>query len=202
MEKRNIYENKNPKLRELKQARYVEPLAKEVQRMARQINQRFYRLEKVGKENDTAYRYAIKETDKQKPRYSTNLDKLSQMSLNELYELGVQINAKLVSKTSTITGLNQIAEKRLSMSLDTIFKDDEKPSQENWRKFLENGGGELMNNKWYSSFQIAEDWREIVDKGGVTIKQFIKTYKQQEKKKDDIDYGIIRKRLKNLVKKR
>lgn len=201
MPKKNIYENRNPKLRELKQLRKVDVLAKEVQRMAKQVNQRLYRLEKKGLTGDTAYRYAVKETDKSKPRYSTNINKLKEKSLQELYELGIQLNAKIVSKTSTITGLKEIENKRLEMSLKGIFEDNNVTiNKEDWKNFLNNGGGELMNNKWLDSFQVAEDWREFTSPGGLTNKEFIEIYKKELEKEKDFDYSNIRRKLINIRK--
>lgn len=197
---RDIYESKLSKLRELKQLRKTDVLAKEIQRLARQINQRFYRLEKKGLEGDTAYRYAQRETSKSKPRYTTNINKLEDMSIQELYELGTKINAKIVSKTSTITGLSQLAERRITMGLKELFGDTTKEEKDEWIKFLENGGSELMNNRWFSSYQVAEDWREFTASGGISLDKFIAEYNQQ-KNKEDFDYGDLRRRLVNLKKK-
>ena len=80
-------------LRELRQARNVPLLAKEVQKMAKQINQRFYRLEKAGLSNDSyAYEYASNLLGKVKPRYPTSLKKLQNMQRDELYKLALEIN--------------------------------------------------------------------------------------------------------------
>lgn len=200
MPRQDIYSNSNPKLRELKQLRMVEPLAKEVQRMAKQINQRFYRLEKRGIQQDTAYRYAQQETGKDKPRYTVNINKLEEMSIQQLYELGIQINAKLVSKTSTITGIKLINERRIQSGLKELFGDDYDELENDWKNFLEAGGGELMNNKWFDSYQIAEDWREYTASGGVSIKQFLYEY-NRIKDKSNFDYGALRRRLINVRKR-
>lgn len=202
---RNIYKNNNQKLRELKQARSVDLLAQEVQRMSKQINQRFYRLEKQGKGlTDTAYRYAQKELERDKPRYSVNLSKLKEMSIQELYELGIEINAKLVSKTSTIRGLSEVAQKRLEMGLREAFDvpEGEKITQDmkdEFDNFLANGGSELMNSKWLDSYQVAEDWREYTYQGGVSLKDFVDTYNTYKEK--EVDYGYIRRNLNKINRK-
>ena len=207
--KRDIYKGKLNELRDLKQARIKEPLIDLVQKMARQVNQRFYRLEKanVGL-GDTAYRFAVQETDKKKPRYPTYKKTLENMSLQELYELGIQLNVKIASKTSTIRGLKEVNRQREIESLRTLHsdvgvsKDISIGEQNRWRDFLNRGGGEIMNNKYLDSYQIREDWYNYTYEGGVSIKKFLEVYnKNTQDNFDDVDYGKIRRTLINLKKK-
>ena len=144
-----------------------------------------------------------RETGKEKPRYTVSINKLEGMSLQELYELGIQINAKLVSKTSTITGLKEVEDYRIKEGIKELFGEDfnVKDINEEWKKFLRDGGGELMNNKWMSSYQIADDWQEFTQQGGVSMQEFIDIYNVY-KEKEDIDYGDIRRRLINLNKRK
>lgn len=204
---RNIYQSQLSKIKDLRKLRSVPAFAREVQKMARQVNQRLYRLEQKGiGTGDTAYRYAQKETGKEKPRYSTNLATLESMTIQELYEISIQLNAKIVSKTSTIKGLAEVEEKRLQLSEKELFKEVfEGEDRESWRTFLNTGGGELLNSKYLSSTQIAEDWDEFVKNGGVSAKELIDIYKK-EMDKSDIDYGQLRRDLiklnqKNLAEK-
>lgn len=204
---RNIYQSQLSKIKDLKKLRSVPAFAREVQRMARQVNQRLYRLEQKGiGTGETAYRYAQKETGKEKPRYSTNLATLESMTIQELYEISIQLNAKIVSKTSTIKGLAEVEEKRLQLSEKALFKEVfEGEDRESWRTFLNTGGGELLNSKYLSSTQIAEDWDEFVKNGGVSAKELLDIYKK-EMDKSDIDYGQLRRDLiklnqKNLAEK-
>ena len=204
---RNIYQSQLSKIKDLRKLRSVPAFAREVQKMARQVNQRLYRLEQKGiGTGDTAYRYAQKETGKEKPRYSTNLATLESMTIQELYEISIQLNAKIVSKTSTIKGLAEVEEKRLQLSEKELFNEVfEGEDRESWRTFLNTGGGELLNSKYLSSTQIAEDWDEFVKNGGVSAKELIDIYKK-EMDKSDIDYRQLRRDLiklnqKNLAEK-
>lgn len=198
---KDIYKNQLKELRELRSARNTELFAKKIKQMAAQINQRFYRLEKSGGSKDTAYLYAQRETGKDKPRYSVNLEKLKNMSIQELFNLGVEINQKLVSKTSTLRGLREVAKKRLEMSTESLdgwnLSQDEK---QEYQKFLENGGGTLMNKRYLDSEQIREDWLRY-NRQGVTTKEFIYQYKRYKEKTEDweFDYGKVHRNLNNLV---
>lgn len=203
---RDIYASRHKVIRELKQARMKEPFVKEVLRMSRQVNQRFYRLEKANKGlADTSYRFAQKETGKDKPRYSVNKQKLEEMTIEELYKLSLQLNQKIISKTSTIKGLEEVEQTRVKMSLGSLNEDVgqkeiTESEEEQWKRFLERGGGEIMNNKFLDSYQIREDWYNYTYMGGVSIKTFLKEYTNFFDT-DIVDYGKIRRRLINLSKK-
>lgn len=199
---RNIYKNRLNELKELRQARSNEMFAKTIKQMATQVNQRFYRLEKAGLAKDTAYRYAKQETGKEKPRYTTNLNKLENMSLEELFQLGVQLNQKLVSKTSTITGQAELEEKRVSMAIEELGKAGVKDIDKNsFKNFLNSGGAELLNSKYLDSTQIIEDWNEYTRSGAISSKEFIEAF-NKSKEKNKFDYGDVIRRLDNLLDER
>lgn len=201
---RDIYKNNLKQLKELKQARYVEPLAQEVRRMAIQINQRFYRLEKQGLAKDTAYDLAKLDTGKDKPRYTTSIDKLNKMSLQELYELGTEINAKLVSRTSTKTGQEEIADRRISMAAEKLEERGITISdKDDFKSFLEKGGGEFLNHmkKYVDSDQLVEDWQAFTQEGNVTEKEFMYGYRRY-KNKENIDIEKIHRSYNKISKKR
>ena len=82
MARKNIYQNRLGYIKELRQARNKDLIVDFVSQQAKQINQRFYRLEKVGKGKDTAYYYAQQETGKDKPRYPTYKPTLENMSID------------------------------------------------------------------------------------------------------------------------
>lgn len=200
---RDIYRNRLNELRELKQARSQEMFAETIKQMATQVNQRLYRLEKAGRDKDTAYRYAKKETGKDKPRYTTNINKLKEMSIQELYDLGVQLNNKLVSRTSTIPGQRAIEDKRLEMAAETLSSVPgmkHAVTKDELKAFIDAGGGELLNSKYLDSYQIIEDWKEYTKPGGVTDKEFIDAFKKYEDKV--VDYGDVLRSLDNLVEAR
>lgn len=207
MAKRDLYKNRLNELREYKQNRYVEPFAKEIQKMAKQVNQRFYRLEQKGLNKDTAYRYAQLETGKTKPRYTTSLKQLENMSLEQLYELGMDLNTKLMSKTSTVKGQQEVKQKRIKASLDS-FKEQYRENatiqainENEYQKALENGLGQLMNSKYLDSEQVREDWATYTQQGGVSLEDFIEAYTSYENK-GDYDVGAIRRKLKNVANKK
>lgn len=193
------------KIRELKQARNPELFAKEIQRMSKQINQRFYRLEKAGYEGDTAYRYAQKETGKNKPRYSVSLNKIMGMSLEEMYQTAIEINAKLISPTSTIRGIKELENRRLESSSQALEELGINLSPQEIKELVTNGGGELLGNKWLDSYQIVDDW-EFAKERGLTVKEFIRSYKAEIKKQSksrkeidvEFDYGYLRQRVKGI----
>lgn len=178
--------NNLSKLKELKQARNKELLAQEVARMSRQVNQRFYRLEKKGIGlNETAYSYAQSETGKEKPRYTTSVKKLEKMSFNELYNLALNINVKIVSGTSSIKGIKKIGKKRISKATEklkeTLNLDDDEFNEEDLEEFIELGGSDLLNNKYMDSNQVIEDFIELSKQGNITVKEFIREFKRFKK---------------------
>ncbi len=201
------YKSQLNKIRELKKARNPELFAKEIQRMSRQINQRFYRLEKAGVKPDTAYRYAQRETGKEKPRYIVSLNKIKDMTLQEMYETAIEINMKLVSPTTTFRGLRKLEKKRTSKGLKSLIDEmGGEVSEEDFTNFLNNGGGELLNRKWLDSYQVYDDWQNAI-KQGLTTNEFIRSYKAEEKKqiKDaelEFDYGQARRRIRGIAERK
>lgn len=164
-------------------------LAREVQKKAKQINQRLYRIEKAGlSKSSYAYRRTIEEEDK--PRYTTSLNKLNKMSRQELVQQAYNIQSKLSSTTSTIRGTKALNERRIFKGLDALreeinrTRDDIEIDIQDFKNFLEQGGGEILNNKFYDSTQVIEDWQDNIKKG-ISTKQFVNSYNeyvQQEEK--------------------
>lgn len=164
-------------------------LAQAVQKKAKQINQRFYRIEKQGlSKSSYAYRRTIEEEDN--PRYTTSLNKLNKMTRKELVQQAYNIQSKLSSSTSTIRGIKVLNEKRVSLGLEALrneinrTRDDIEINENDFKKFLEQGGGEILNNKFYDSTQVIEDWQDNIKKG-ISTNQFINSYNeyvQQEEK--------------------
>lgn len=179
-QKYNNYE----RLYDLRRLRSVTEMAKEIARMSRQLNQRFYRLEKAGVGlNETAYRYAQNETGKDKPRYTTSVNKLSKMNLNDLYRLGLELNKKIVSDTSSIKGLKRVEDRRINESVKALkntlgVKDID---EEKFKEFLMAGGSELMNSKYMDSNQVIDDWLVLTQNGNISTKEFIREFKRFKK---------------------
>ena len=207
------YNDRKDYIKQLKQARNKDHFVDLVEQMSKQVNQRLYRLEKAGVGiGDTAYKFAQLETGKDKPRYTVSRQILENMSNEDLYERALQLNSKLVSKTSTITGIKEVTENRLSQSIESLEDSisDKNINKKEFDDFLRAGGGELMNSKYYDSVQIVEDWLEWRDKK-LTTKEIIDEFKKQQSKAQkyakkgkryDIDMGKINRDFKSLANKK
>ena len=149
---------------------------KEAQRLAKQVNQRFYRLEKKEKGlNEASYRYAQAETNKTKPRYTTNVDKIGNMSEAELNEFMLSLRKKVSSQSSSLRGLKAIANRRIDNSVYVLNKElGLNIDKEDLLNFINAGGGSTLS-MYADSKQLIKDWVDKLKKG-VTTKEFIKTY--------------------------
>lgn len=178
-------------------------LAKEVKQMAKQINQRFYRLEKQDLQNDSyAYQLSKKETGKSKPRYTESLNKLEDKPLDTLYQESMDIFSKLFSKTSKIRGVKEIQEKRINKSIENLeFSAGIKIDKNDFKEFLELGGGEFLNSKYLDSTQIIEDFVESTKDGNISIKEFLRELKRF-KKIQKRTYPKIKRNLTNLLSRK
>lgn len=178
-------------------------LAKEVKQMSKQINQRYYRLEKQGLENDSyAYKLSKKETGKSKPRYTESLNKLEDKPLDTLYQESIDIFSKLFSKTSKIGGVKEIQEKRINKAIESLeINAGIKVDKNDFKQFLELGGGEILNSKYLDSTQIIEDFVEATKDGNISIKEFIREFKRF-KKIQKRTYPKIKRNLTNLLSRK
>lgn len=178
-------------------------LAREVQKKAKQINQRLYRIEKAGlSKSSYAYRRTIEEEDK--PRYTTSLNKLNKMSRQELVQQAYNIQSKLSSTTSTIRGIKALNERRIFKGLDALreeinrTRDDIEIDEQDFKNFLEQGGGEILNNKFYDSTQVIEDWQDNIKKG-ISTEQFVNSYNEYvEQEEQAFNYQQFLNKLKSI----
>lgn len=178
-------------------------LARVVQKKAKQINQRLYRIEKHGlSKSSYAYRRTIEEEGK--PRYTTSLNKLNQMSRNELLQQAYDIQSKLSSTTSTIRGTKVLNEKRINKGLEALrneinrTRDDIEINKDDFKEFLELGLGEILNNKFYDSTQVIEDWQDSIKKG-ISTEQFIKSYNEYvQQEEESFNYQEFLNKLKSI----
>lgn len=178
-------------------------LAREVQKKAKQINQRLYRIEKSGlSKSSYAYRRTLEEEEK--ARYTTSLNKLNKMTRNELLQQAYNIQSKLSSRTSTIRGTKALNERRLSTGLKALreeiekTRDDIEINEEDFRKFLENGGGDILNSKYYDSTQVIEDWQDNIKKG-ISTNEFINSYNEYvEQEEKSFNYQQFLNKLKSI----
>lgn len=176
---------------------------KEAQRLAKQVNQRFYRLEKKERGlKEAAYRYAQAETNKDKPRYTTNINKISNMSEAELNEFMLSLRKKVNSPTSTFRGLKAVESKRIENAVYVINKSTGVDiDEEDFKDFLDNGGGKLLN-KYMDSTQLIKDWLDK-SKQGVTTKQFINTYNRYlNRVRKPFDQADVEKAFKKIIDKK
>lgn len=188
------------KLRELRQARSKVLLAREVVRMSKQINQRFYRLEKAGLSVDSyAYRLASMQLGKERPRYTTSFNKLSELPFDTLYKQALEINEKIASGTSAIRGVKEVQEKRITNSLAELKARGYDIDRDDFEEFLRIGGSQLLRE--FGSEQIFEDFWSQTQEGVVTVKEFVREFKRY-KSLDRVDYSKVLRNLKRINKKR
>ena len=196
------YEDNYRILRELRQIKDKDSIINKVIKMSKQVNQRFYRIEKKGLSNDSyGYERAQLETGKEKPRYSTSYNVLNEYPLQTLYEMGLQINIKIYSDTTTIGGIEGIQKKRIDEAVKALNDKGIKIGREEFLNFIESGGDEFLNNKYLSSTQIIEDFVEITKDGNVSVKEFLREFKRYRKQlasKKRPDYTNIQRNLYNL----
>lgn len=204
---RNIYASKLSFLQQAKKGKRKDLLVEEVRRMAKQVNQRFYRLEKAGKGvNDTAYQYAQRETGKLKPRFTVNTNKLQNMTISDLYDLGLEIDAKIRSRTSTLTGLAEVERNRLDFSARKLeqlsgYLEGTGVSRDTLKSFFEYGGAEFINSRYLDSTQLIEDFVKFTQEGNVSVKQFMRELKRY-KDVASIDYGKVTRSWQRIDAKR
>lgn len=190
-------------IRDLRISGNVKGLADVVQKMAKQTNQRMYRLEKAGAAKSSyGYQRAQQETGRKKPRYSESTNVYNKMDTDDLYRLALDLNAKLSSDTTTISGLKIIENKRLQGRRDALYQQGIDIDAEQLKAFIDNGGGELLNSKYLSSTQIFEEFTEITKNGNMSIEQFINEFTKGQKRiiksgAKPFDYG---KAHRNLIK--
>lgn len=188
------------KLRQLKQAKSKVLLAREVVRMSKQINQRFYRLEKAGLNVDSyAYQLASMQLGKERPRYTTSISKLTELPFDTLYKQALEINEKIASGTSAIRGVRVTQEKRITNSLAELKARGYDINRDDFEEFLKIGGSTLI--KEFGSEQIFEDFWSKTQEGVVTVKEFVREFKRY-KSLDRVDYSKVLRNLKRINKKR
>lgn len=180
-------------------------LAKYTAKMAKQLNQRFYRLEKsdIGT-SDTAYRFALRESQKKnpnatKPRFSQSENVYNNMNPLTLEKEAKNIAQKLNSLTSTKSGLREAWSNRVEGSLQALNKKGVKlDDKKDFAKFLEKGGGEILNKRIYGSQEIVKEWK-LRRKQGLTSEEFIKIYNEEFNNANG-DIKVLKKSWKAAVK--
>ena len=166
-------------------------LVKEVMRLGKIMNQRFYRLEKAGiAKQSYAYQVAQGETGRDKPRYMTNENRLRKMDRLDLYRLYRQMYTKYSSDTSKEAKLKKIVEEKLEESYQAaqyIARSaglDIEINKDDYIQFLELMGSEYLNSTYLYSEQLIEDFIMYTQVGNLTVKEFVREYKRFK----DIEY--------------
>ena len=179
-------------------------LARTVQKMAKQVNQRFYRLEKAGVGmSENAYKYAQQETGKEKPRYTESISKLNKMTRQDLYELALQLNKKIVNPTSTIGGVKALRDRRLTESVKSIEnRFGIKMTPEQMKQFIDAGGDRFLNDsRKLSSGQVVMDYEEYVLQGKLSVNDFVEQLSNYFDK-TSAKYSDLKKSFVSMSKKR
>jgi len=184
MEYRNI--DRYGELRQLRRAGDKAGLRSAVAAMSKQLNQRFYRLEKKGIQG-SSYGYSMRQvfTGKEKPRYSESYNKLVNMDAGDLYEIALDVNRKLYSSSTTISGLYAMEERRLNRRAETLNEYGVDLSPDELKQFFELGGAEFLNSKYLDSVQILEDFVDMTKNGNLTPKEFLREFKRYRQRLQD-----------------
>lgn len=184
MEYKNI--DRYGEIRSLRAAGDTSGLRAVVARMSKQLNQRLYRLEKKGVSSSSyGYQMAQVFTGKEKPRYSESYNKLSNMDAGDLYEIALDVNAKLYSGSTTISGLRAMEERRLNRRAETLNEFGVDLSPDELKQFFELGGAEFLNSKYLDSVQILEDFVDMTKNGNLTPKEFLREFKRYKQRLRD-----------------
>lgn len=194
-------------IRELRISGNIEGLIDIVQQMSKQTNQRFYRLEKKNiAKSSYGYQRAQDETGRKKPRYTESKAKLSKMNAEDLYRLAIDLNAKIASDTTTITGLREIENKRLFNRTQSLEARGLSLSESELKEFLDAGGSDFLNNKFLDSTQVIDDFIEATKSGNMSVEQFINEYTKGQKRiikngSAPFDYGKAHRNLLKVQKR-
>ena len=135
---------------EMKRAGDKEALARELRLMNKRLNERFRHIERRAKhpEKTTGYMYAQRELGSERPRYTESMKKIMEEDINTIYEQALGVSRKLGSKSTSLSGLKYINEKRVQGAIEGIKSKlgiDIEDSPE-FRRFLEENVNEMIDN--------------------------------------------------------
>lgn len=160
-------------------------------RLNKQLNQRFYRLEKAGLEKQSqAYKFALDENNR---RYTVSENKIANMTSEEVLEMVKNTLRKLATVTSTKVGIRETEKRRKEMSANAFenlsaFMGEDRETRNKikdaWKKTLENKElYELFDNEWIPSDSVLELWYNNVYSGNVSEESFMEFMKDARKKR-------------------
>lgn len=176
-------------------------------KMARQLNQRFRRLEDKGVGlKDSAYRYAQRETGRTKPRYSENANIYSTYSNQELHSALFELDAKLSSKTSSVQGLNMIEKKWINKTIQGLrAKGFNIEDEQKFGDFLKGPAGAMLNEKFLDPYESFKKWIDYVQDKNITNQELVDAFKAsegQERKMDEYMNKYLNAKSKSKALKR
>lgn len=192
-------------IRELRKSKNKDMFITEIVKRAKQLNQRFYRLEKsdVNVQQSYAYQKSIQETGKEKPRYSVTKNKYKDMSLKELEQMLVDIDTKLASKTSTIRGAREINNKATNTLLDRLNIENNERNQKAVKEFFAQGGSKFFKMFNLDSDLLLEDLFDVIS-SGKSVKDYIDMLQKEINKyadrESEVPYSELVKSKRRLMK--
>lgn len=170
-------------------------LEREVARNSKQINQRFYRIEKNKRftsEKSWAYRRAIKISNKEKPRFTQTITSLKKLSTSDLISQFLEVNSLLDSDTSSVQGLKLIQKKSYATLNERLFdegKINTPISNKELDNFFNNTDESLFSD--YGSNELINHFTNYVQNGKVTTEQFFKEFRDYQEKTDTDVFDVL-----------
>lgn len=170
-------------------------LEQEVARKSKQLNQRFYRIEKNDRfttNRSWAYRSAEKTTGKDKPRFTQTIKSLKGRSDKELLQQYLEVNSLLGTEGSSVRGLRAI-QKRSYDSLNDRLIDEGKIktplSSKELDDFFNSSDESLFDD--YGSDELINYFLNYTKNGKVTIDKFFESFKKYQKKTGTDIFDVI-----------
>ena len=177
----------------------TQAMAREVARISKQLNQRYYRIEKKGKTEEAfAYQQSQKETGRQHPRYSQNPKSLMMMDPEDLYKLGLNVASKIAMPTSSVAGINKLYKNNVDKAVDALNDKGISITDDKLLRFLKASGGNYLHAKHLSSSQLIQDLVDYTRSGVVSVDDFINEL-EAFGDAENVNYADFKDRLQDLV---
>lgn len=195
-EKRDKYNKRNrSKGDKLKVSR--KELEEELRKKNLQLNQRMYRLEKEGLEQQSqVYKFLSKHVDKsRKARKTVSKNQIAKMDdtmlikeLNDTYQ-------QLLTATSTKQGIQEVESRRLEMSAESFkhiegFNEETKATQEEikraWKNAMTNNDlYKAFSDDWIPSMEVQDLWyTHVIKNKDVSDEEFVNIVLKSQKNKE------------------
>lgn len=172
-------------------------LEEELRKKNLQLNQRMYRLENQGlQQQSQVYKFLSKHVDKsRKPRKTVSKKQISKMDDTMLMKELNDTYAQLLTATSTKQGIEEVESRRLEMSAESFkhiegFNEESKSSQQEikraWKNALNNNNlYQAFEDDWIPSMEIQDLWyNHVIKNKDVTDEQFVNIVLKSQKNKE------------------